>query len=167
MDGPLDGASNDQAARRPRLLYVGARALAASALDGRARSVAAHTEVAALSPRLVSIDVNPALVHTLRSLVQLRSQRAFAGSSDDKPLALLQALLKIRRPGRTGDPFITSKVHGGRRPFMTANKRARNPCKPGKAGLYGRDGRNAPKVNLVDAEWTSGSWSSVPASRNR
>jgi len=48
---------------------------------------------------------------------------------------------------------------------MTANNRARNPCKPREPGLHGRDGWNALKVNLVDAEWTSGSWPSVPVSK--
>ncbi len=45
---------------------------------------------------------------------------------------------------------------------MTANFRARNPCKPPKPGVYASEGRNAAEVNLVDAEWTSRNWSSVP-----
>jgi hypothetical protein len=47
---------------------------------------------------------------------------------------------------------------------MSANYWARNPCKPGEPGLYGRDGRDASKVNLVDAEWTSASGANVPVS---
>src|SRR5437763_996559 len=48
---------------------------------------------------------------------------------------------------------------------MTGNNRARNSCKRRETGLYVRHGQHAPKVNLVDAEWTSRNWSSVPDSK--
>jgi hypothetical protein len=38
---------------------------------------------------------------------------------------------------------------------MAANERTRKSCKQPEVGVYDRDARCTPEVNLVDAEWTS------------